>query len=584
MASKLHPLALTALGSTVLAGAFQLATGCAATHQSTFTGGAGGTAGTTSTSTGAGLGGGDIGFDGGHGGESSSGGVPQTCADADKNQSYIGCEYWPAVTSNAGLYNGFEFAIAAANPTGTMAAVTVARNGSTVTQVNIPPGGLETIKLKWVDELKGFDSVGDGSGITSVLATKGAYHVTSSVPITLYQFNPLEFELNPPPFDCPQLDTAGACYSYTNDASILLPTSALRGEYYVMGYPTMHLGFSDGFGGNQWVNLPGFVNITATQDGTMVTVESSADVRSGPGVNALSSGQSGTYTLNAGDVLQLASGSAPNAETPQPGKPCSSDPIQGVTYCPSAATIDLTGTHIKANKPISVISGHDCTFVPYNSFACDHIEESLFPVETLGKDLIVTAPISVASIGSGAGSADNMFVRVLSAAPNNAISFDPPVHGKVTLNAGEWIEIGPVKQDFRVSATDRVMVGQYMVGENFGGGEATAGDPSLSIAIPTEQYRVEYTFLAPSTYTYNIVNVVTTTGAKISIDGAAIPQSEFVPIGSSGMSVARHVINGGTHHMVGDANFGIVVYGYGSYTSYMYPGGLNLETVVIVPG
>ena len=32
-----------------------------------------------------------------------------------------------------------------------------------------------------------------------------------------------------------------------------------------------------------------------------------------------------------------------------------------------------------------------------------------------------------------------------------------------------------------------------------------------------------------------------------------------------------------------DKNFGIVVYGYGSYTSYMYPGGLNLETVVITP-
>ena len=35
--------------------------------------------------------------------------------------------------------------------------------------------------------------------------------------------------------------------------------------------------------------------------------------------------------------------------------------------------------------------------------------------------------------------------------------------------------------------------------------------------------------------------------------------------------------------MVEERNFGIVVYGYGLDTSYMYPGGLNLETIVIIP-
>ncbi|MFT3770189.1 MAG: IgGFc-binding protein [Minicystis sp.] len=582
MASRHQSWALAALGISALCGSFHLATGCAATNNQFNTGGTGGT-GTSSSS--AGHGGDDIGFDGGLGGSSTTGGgVPQTCADALKNRSYIGCEYWPTVTSNAGLYSGFEYAVAAANPTGSMATVTVERGGTTLTQVNIAPGDLKTIKLPWVDELKGVDSVGDGTGITSVLTAKGAYKLTSSVPITLYQFNPLEFQLPNTPADCPNADSAGGCFSFTNDASILLPTTALRNEYYVMSYPTMHIAFQDPFfGTTSWISLPGFVTITATQDNTTITVESKADVRAGPGVNALSAGQTGTYKLDAGGVLQLASGNAPAAETPQSGKPCINDPIQGVIYCPSAPTLDLTGSHIKADKPINVIGGHDCTFVPYSNFACDHIEESLFPVETLGKDFIVTAPVSVGSIESPPAQADNMFVRILSAAANNQITFDPPLHSKVTLGAGEWIEIGPVTQDFRVIATDKVMVGQYMVGENFAGGQATAGDPSLSMAIPTEQYRVEYTFLAPSTYTYNVVNVVTKTGSKISIDGSAIPESEFAPIGSTGMSVARHVISGGTHHMVGDANFGIVVYGYGSYTSYMYPGGLNLETIVIVP-
>lgn len=566
--------ALLGLGSVILAAA--AAQSCAATGDpKTFETGTPGGTGTP----GAGGSGGEIGLDGGLGGGSPSGGVPQTCAEAIQQQSYIGCEYWPTVTSNSGLYSGFEFAIAFANPTVSPATVTVERAGAAVATATVAPGALETLKLPWVTELKQVDPNFDGSGLVSVLSSGGAYKVTSTVPITMYQFNPLEFELSTAPPDCPLALELGGCFSFTNDASLVLPKTALRGDYYVMSYPSLHLS-PDGF---SWFDLPGFVAITATEDQTVVDVTSTARVRSGPGVGALNPGQTGNYTLQAGDVLMLTTAAAPAMQTPQPGKPCVTDPTSFTTHCPTAPDYDLTGTHIVADKPVSVIGGHDCTFVPYDRYACDHIEESLFPVEALGQDLIVTAPKSVASIGASPGSPDNMYVRVLSAADGNAISFDPAVSPPVTLNAGQWAEIGPIQSDVRIQASNKIMVGQYMVGENFGGASAGAGDPALSIAIPTEQYRVSYSFLAPSTYTHNLVNVVAPTGASISIDGATIPATAFTPIGGSGMSVARHEISGGTHAMSGDKNFGIVVYGYGSYTSYMYPGGLNLETITIIP-
>ncbi len=39
------------------------------------------------------------------------------------------------------------------------------------------------------------------------------------------------------------------------------------------------------------------------------------------------------------------------------------------------------------------------------------------------------------------------------------------------------------------------------------------------------------------------------------------------------------MISGGSHHISGTAEFGIVVYGFGEFTSYMYPGGLDLEVI-----
>jgi len=586
MSSHRRSLSGLVLGGSVIAAAALLAVssaGCSAAGPKASTEGTGGTGGSTSQGATGGTGGDDTNIGGiggiGQGGGTPGGGVPQTCAEALAQQSYIGCEYWPTISSNSQLFDGFEFAIVAANPTGSPSTVTVTRGDQQVSEIEVAPGGLQTIKLPWVMELKQVDANGDGSGVVSAAVAKGAYKVTSSVPITLYQFNPLEFELNPPPADCPVL--GDGCYSYSNDASLLLPTTALRTDYFVMAAPTLHIDAGGGFF-SQWINLPGSTTITATQDGTKVTVQSTAYVKAGNGIPSMSPGSQSTFDMNAGDVLLLVTQSPPAQQTPQPGKPCVTTP-NGIIACPTGPEYDLTGSRITSDKPISVLGGHDCTFMPYSNFACDHIEESMFPVETLGQDLIVTAPHAVSAIGSNPGQPDFMFVRVLSAADGNEITFDPPVHAPVTLDTGKWIEIGPVSQDFRVLAKNKISVAQYMVGEDFTGMSVGAGDPALSVAIPKEQYRVAYTFLAPTSYTHNFVNVVAEPGSNVVIDGAVIPDGQFTPIGGAGFGVARHKIEGGAHAMSADKNFGIVVYGYGSYTSYMYPGGLNLETVIIIP-
>ena len=54
---------------------------------------------------------------------------------------------------------------------------------------------------------------------------------------------------------------------------------------------------------------------------------------------------------------------------------------------------DLTGTKIVADKPLSVISGHECAFVPYLTWACDHLVEQVLPTALWGTKYYV-APLA----------------------------------------------------------------------------------------------------------------------------------------------------------------------------------------------
>ena len=108
-------------------------------------------------------------------------------------------------------------------------------------------------------------------------------------------------------------------------------------------------------------------------------------------------------------------------------------------------------------------------------------------------------------------------------------------------------------------------------------GEGGEGDPALSLGIPTEQFRTSYSFLAPDTYTRSFVNITAASGQNVILDGS--PVGGWTPVGGTGMQTTRVMIGGGAHTISSDLPFGIVVYGFGSYTSYMYPGGLDLEFI-----
>jgi len=298
------------------------------------------------------------------GDQGSTSPIPTTCSDSEGRHSYIGCDYWPTVTLNP-VYEQFDFAVAVSNPQTIPVTVTVSGGALSMAQtVSVAAGQVQAITLPWVDALKGpqFDqntAVGDPG--SSRIVQGGAYHLQTNFPVSVYQFNALEYEIDAG-VGCPGYGDAGAgphCYSFSNDATLLLPTNVATGNYGVLAWPS-------------FAATPGFLAVTATQDNTHVTIFPAGRVEGVPdaGPEFLVRGDNYTYSLNQGDVLEMFSDTGDIL-----------DPVYGQ---------DISGTIVQADNPVVTYSGHGCTFIPQDKKACDHLESSMFPIETLGTQYIVS--------------------------------------------------------------------------------------------------------------------------------------------------------------------------------------------------
>jgi hypothetical protein len=467
----------------------------------------------------------------GSGCDPNSGTCTGACTATALGQSYIGCEYYATVTSQ--LVNpNFQFAVAISNTT-TLAAIVTIEGGALAapTTLTVNPNEVATQRLPWVAALKTCNTQGlqecGAPQQYGALAVNGGYRIRSTQPVTVYQFSPLDYR-------------SGSSFSYSNDASLLLPTNVWSTSYYVPAW--------QGWASNGGA-MPGILSVTAAQDGTNVTIQTRANTMGGNGAPNFAAGTPQTVALGRGSVLQLLTPSG-----------------------------DLTGSFVSSDKPVQVIGGHHCTQVPIGRTACDHLEESIFPVSTLADKYLVTAP----QLGTGVR---QEMIRIVATEPATNVTLDPAsAGGPYTLaNAGDFVEISLSNASFEASANKKIVVAQYMVSQDTPGGNGT-GDPAMSLAVPTAQYRSQYQFHAPTNYTSNYVNITAPMGSDVTVDGTVVPAASYTAIGSSGYGVARVQLSNtgtGSHTATSAVQFGISVYGYGSYTSYWYPGGLDLTPIVI---
>lgn len=518
----------------------------------------------------------------------SNGFCGDDCGAAESSRSNIGCEYWPVPLPNVPGFDGrYDFRVVVANPDTVAANVRVFRGASMVANVAVPPGGLQDIALPWV--------AGMSDGImppmwTSLSTPDGAYRLVSDRPVTVAQFNPFEYDNGRTVDDFLNPRFGEQDFSFSNDASLLLPAHSFTGNYIASSFvPLSTTQDQAGLLGRtrQSSAWPGYISIVGvTPEPTQVTIAvSSAVAANAAGLfGATPRGGSISFAIQRGQVVTVVAAPPPECSSSRPG-------FVRESLCPPSdpgcdawletcieAEFDLTGSRISANNSIAVFGGHTCAYVPANSQACDHLENQMPPLETWGTNF-VSGPL-----GDPAGALRNV-VRITAALAGTTITIDPPQGGMSSLNleAGQWSEI-QATTPFRVSANQGIMVTQYLQGQFASTPPGERGDPAMVVLPPLEQFRRDYTLIAPTSYTpatdgQSYLLLTRPVGLDIILDGASV-STTWTTVGDREVGILP--VSGGTHTMSAGDTFGVLVYGMGQFTSYAYPAGLNLEEILLI--
>jgi hypothetical protein len=487
------------------------------------------------------------------------------CDVVDGAPSNVGCEFWAVDLPNERGLDKLGFKEAAAEPWGVVlsnagvgtAQVTIERNNAapgqplaleTVHTATIAAGELQVAALPRAEVTGWTPATADPPGPPGSFLTSNGFRITSTAPLVVYQFN--NFTNN-----------------YSNDASLLMPRNGLGSLYRVLGHPTAN---PISFGGVAGIPDRTSVTIVGVSANTTVKViVGTTTVADGNGlIPPLAKGGSFTITIGPFDVVNV-----------------SSDGIPG----------DMTGTIVESSQPVAVFSSGERIGAPYldpppppppgfdpQSNCCtDHFEEQMFPVTSLGRQFV----ISRSPVRSTGGYAEPDVLRFLGvAAPAQVKTNLPPPFDDFSLLPGELKETW-TDRDIVVDSSEPITIGQILVSAGFT--TSNLGDPSLTIFPAIEQYRNEYQFLIPPSWSSNHFVIAAKKGGSYVLDGQPLPGSCLIaPAGNLGgddYEAIRCQVGEGTHRVSGNGAFGLTVYGWGNVGSYAFAGGADVKPIYDPP-
>ena len=263
--------------------------------------------------------------------------------------------------------------------------------------------------------------------------------------------------------------------------------------------------------------------------------------------------------------------------------------LNSFDYLSITAKVDLTGTEIRTNKPVSVFSGHHCPNIPIGVRACDHAVEQIPPVSRWGRQFVVTAfqrnvPGDIVKIVASENNTE-ITVECLNDVPEDIV--------RNVLNGTEHLSFQlPSNGTCLINSSHPILAVQFSTGSSLS--PNSLGDPSMTIVPNMDMYFTSgrARFISPISSTtlsdrymhfVNIyiyyppgVNITTPT-----IDGVSLPNNEnfqqiiigqpFLPEGVNGtFHVFKGTVDEGLHVIETNGNMAAIVYGYRTWEMYSY--------------
>lgn len=520
-----------------------------------------------------------------------SGVCTDLCGDAAEHRSNIGCEYWPVDLDNAvlppegdlpGNAAIQQYAVIVTNPQPDISAVVTVEEDTSapgeagaphvVARATLGPGFLEVFKLGPREVDGSTPDVPNGG--TGTALTRHAFRLRSNVPIIAYQFNPFEnFNVR------------------SNDATVLLPTSALAGsnvKYVVAGWPQTiartedpHTNFNE--------TLRAFLAVVGTTPNTKVKIHTTARViPGGPFPNGAPKNTDLEATLQPFEVLNLETGDF---------------------------LADFTGSRVEADQAVVVYVGSEASDAPMfndlsqRSCCADHLEVQVTPTRAVGMHYTIGRMPNRSKAISAAGAVVGTFdepelyrVVATGAGATHVKTSLPTPYDAFDLNGPGANLVIASHQDFSLDADQPVLVADVQVSQEAAGisiaNGLPGGDPSLLLIPATEQWRSSYVLLTPDKYAFDFLVITAPNGAEVFVDGlpadgarCEITTAGFTvyrcqlsypiidPAARPPANVKPGVQNDGVHRVQADVPVGVLVYGFDYRVSYAYAGGTELVDI-----
>ena len=247
------------------------------------------------------------------------------------------------------------------------------------------------------------------------------------------------------------------------------------------------------------------------------------------------------------------------------------------------STSDLTGTKIVSNKPLTVISGHECAsvggLIPYY---CEHLAEQMPSLSTWGRKFLLV-PFG--------GRNSGQYYKIIAAQGGTTVVRTCNAMHTDTLSPGKSLYFHTNSEEYCfVMSNKAILVTQLGLGGSLDGN----GDSVVSIVPPLIQYVDRYSFTSLNTSNFNIHQVSVSVMPEyyqpesIRLDGHPI-QSNWTAIYNSGGTVVGYgchmSVTGGVTHTVSHDNpsgkLAVLVYGWStvSQSGYSYLAGLSFKSL-----